>query len=466
MKRIVAAILFLLMLIPVASACSKKPADSGTEVLNTTETIHDPTAAPTDALTESPTKEPALTPSPTEEPIADEALRLAEKHGLAEDDIRGEYALFIKFCEAVEGNEGLHEYGEFVYRIFPVIADNTDLINEEILFLRLKSLCISAGDLGEYGSAGEYDIAANSIIIDKKTMDRDHYRAASTLFHELMHFLDYTLGGEMLPIYMLDGRRLTPADTAGLSMEDFERKLCCEDTNFVTEGGAELYTCKYYSGTVGSYYKDCAFLTGLEYLYGEDTIRRLYFGWDSDALFAELLFDAGFSEEEYVSAVETLNWLSRSVVYDEPETFFAPEDILIRLYEYKLGGGWKEDARFIYILKYMDGIELEDYKQSAHSEFLNTVLFTTWSKYDRFEEELLACAPEGTSLLIKPPVPFFRDGELYISSYATISDGETGADVSGVLTFDFDFNQNQPLCCEFLNTEEVFERYFGKDSKT
>ena len=114
----------------------------------------------------------------------------------------------------------------------------------------------------------------------------------------------------------------------------------------------------------------------------------------------------------------------------------------------------------------MDGIELEDYKQSAHSEFLNTVLFTTWNKYNRFEEELLACAPEGTSLLIKPPVPFFRDGELYISSYATISDGETGGDVSGVLTFDFDFNQNQPLCCEFLNTEEVFERYFGKDSKT
>lgn len=459
MKRIIAAILISLMLLSMASACTHKPANGGSQATNTAEATQIPTAKPTEASTEAPTEAP--TPAPTEDPAAAEAVRMAAEHGLAADDLRGEYALFIRFCEAVEGNEGLDEYGEFVYRIFPVIADNADLVDEEILFSRLSRLSIAVEDLGEDGNAGEFDPSDVSILLDKRTTDRDHYRAPSTLFHELMHFLDYTLAGEMIPIYLLDGRRLTPADTAELSPEDFERKLCCEDTSFVTEGGAELYTCKYYSGTVGSYHKDCGFLTGLEYLYGEDTVRRLFLGWDSDAIFAELLLDAGFSEEEYVSACETLNWFSRPSVYDEPETFFAPEDILIRLYEYKLGGGWKEDARFIYILKCLDGIELPDYLRSEHAEFLSTVLFTTWGKYDRFEKELLACAPEGTSLMIKPPVPFFRGGELYIGSYATITDGETGKDVSGVLIFDFDFDQNKPLSCEFTNTEEVFERYFG-----
>ena len=95
---------------------------------------------------------------------------------------------------------------------------------------------------------------------------------------------------------------------------------------------------------------------------------------------------------------------------------------------------------------------------------MSTVLFTTWSKYDRFEKELLTCAPEGASLMIKPPVPFFRGGELYIGSYATITDGETGKDVSGVLIFEFDFDRNKPLSCEFINTEEVFDMYFRSET--
>lgn len=455
MKRIIALVLILLMLLPAASACSGKPANSGTEA-----PITEPpagTSAPTQAPTEEPviTAEPTEAPAPTEDPTEAEALRLAVEHGLSADDLRGEYGLFIRFSEAVEGNAALGIYAGFVYRIFPVIADNAGLVDEERLFWCLGRLSIGVGDLSAEGKAGVYDHASDSVLLDGSAMAEDPYRTAPTLFHELMHFVDFTFAGEMLPTYLLDGRRLTPADTALLSPEDFWRKLECIETDFITEGGAELYTAKYFSGAVGSYPKDCAFLTGLEYIYGGDFVQNLFFGPDSDALFAETLLEAGFSEEEYAAACETLNWLSRPYAFDEPGTYLGPEDILIRLYEHRLGGGWEEDKRFIYILRYMDGIALDDYLQSEHAETLSKLLFTSWSAYDRFEAKLMACAPDGASLRIKPPAPFFRGGQLLLGTYADV-DGATGA-----LVFEYDFDADGPLGCEFTDTEAFAESFFG-----
>lgn len=109
MKRIIALVLILLMLLPAASACSGKPANSGTEA-----PITEPpagTSAPTQAPTEEPviTAEPTEAPAPTEDPTEAEALRIAAEHGLSADDLRGEYGLFIRFSEPVEGKPGVFQ---------------------------------------------------------------------------------------------------------------------------------------------------------------------------------------------------------------------------------------------------------------------------------------------------------------------------------------------------------------------
>ena len=132
-KKKALTIVLIILLLCSAVGCLK-PSDSGSA----------PTEAPgeTAAQTAWPTSEttPSPEPGPTQEPIVRDALKTAEDHGLSEDDLRGEYELFLRFSETIESNSELGEYRELVYRIFPVIADHKMYIDPEFFLGRLASL--------------------------------------------------------------------------------------------------------------------------------------------------------------------------------------------------------------------------------------------------------------------------------------------------------------------------------------
>lgn len=305
----------------------------------------------------------------TLEPTICETLLTAEKHGLSEEDLRGEYELFLRFSGTVEDNPGLGEYRELVYRIFPVIADHKEYLDPEFFFGRLASLSFMGSEL-EAGFWGKYRHEHNEILILNDVEDEDRWQLTAVVFHELMQFVYSSLSGAESTQYLLDGRRLYGDEYLNLPMEDRLRALILYNTDAVTEDGAEFYTAKYFSDGVRSYFGACSVLTGIEYIYGTEKLDELFFGTDTNAVIAELMLEAGYSEDRYYDATASLNWIATPRTSFMPDNFITPEDILIDLYEHELGSGWKQDERFLYVLKSLSDVAWQDYERSEYSDFL------------------------------------------------------------------------------------------------
>ena len=457
MKRIIAAILISLMLLSVASACTHKPADGGSEAANTAEATQSLTAEPTSAPTEAPTEAP--TPAPTEDPLPAAALALAEEHGLTEEDIRGEYELFIRFSETVEENPALGKYGEFVYLIFPVVADASGYLDLDHFFDMLAGLSFKECVL-ETGIAGRYTVGTNVVEINTEIDPSDSYHVPEVVFHELMHFVDFNAGDDIPAIYVLDGRRLNVFEFDELSPEEQERAVACFEPDVVIEGGAEYFTAKYFAGAERAYFIPAQFLAGVEYIFGEEKIDELFFSGESGAVLAELFLDAGYSKEKFYNANQTLSFLTNSSDHGEPQVFIAPEDMLTDLYESKLGGGWKTDEGFLYILKAMNGVCGEEYKRSEHAEFLKGIEFKSWKQYEAFTAKLYGELPLEPDLRYMPPTPLMRGGRLLLGAFAEWIDPETQEHVRGTVTVDYDFETETMLGYETNDLDALTGRYF------
>lgn len=460
MKRIVAAIFISLMLLSMASACTHKPADGGSEAANTAKATQSQTAEPTLAPTEAPTEAPTDTPEPTEDPLPAAALALAEEHGLPEEDIRGEYELFIRFSETVEGNPALGMFREFVYSIFPVVADASAYMALDHFFSMLAGLSFAERVL-EPGIAGRYTVGANEVEINTEIDPCDSYHVPEVVFHELMHFVDFNANNEIPAIYVLDGRRLNVFEFDELSPEDQERAVACYDPDVVIEGGAEYFTAKYFAGAERAYFIPAQFLAGVEYIFGEEKLDELFFSRDSGAVLAELFVEAGYSKEKFANANQTLSFLTNSDDHGVPEVYIAPEDMLIDLYESKLGGGWQEDEGFLYILKTINGVCGGEYRHSERKDFLRGVEFRTWEQYSAFVEKLYGELPFEPDLRYLPPTPLMRGGRLLLGAFAEWTDHETGEHVRGTVTVEYDFEAETILGYETIDFDALADRYFG-----
>lgn len=448
MKRFV-TLLLILSLIPGLFACSAKqtPADS----------IGSPEAQETGstAATDSPTDAP--TAVPTDDPNKAEALRLGTLHGLGEDDLRGEYALFIRFSETIEANSGLGDFKGIVYKLFPVIADEKDHLDEEYFFEKLGSLTLQVEEMGDtVGGLLSYE--SNSIWLNSILLTSHKASLAKTLYHELMHFVDYCIEGYHGQVYILDGRHLKENEAEMLPAEDKSRLLLCGEAWIVTEGGAELYTAKYLTGAPSAYLNGVAFLTGIEYIMGEEYLNELFFRWDRDALLEELFYEIGYTHDEYTAALETLTDIVKNQT--RPEDKVSIEDILIDLYELKLGGNWKEDKEFLYILKCIGGVAQDSWRNSQHADFLETIDFTTEEKYDAFCHELLDGIAENPEFTSNPPAPFMRGGKLLLGARADAADPETGESFKCVITFDLDFESGSRIGYEIADLDLLNQECF------
>lgn len=464
MKRIIAAILITLMLLPMLSACSHKPAESGIDAPSTQTAQPDATpyqtTAPVEEPTEAATPVPTDTPTPTEDPIPAAAVALAAEHGLTEDDIHGEYELFLRFEEAVEINSALGKYKEFMYLIFPVVADASPYMDHDHFFDMLAGLSFNECVL-EPGIAGTYTAGVNEVDINTDIDSYDSYHIPEVVFHELMHFVDFNVNNDAPAIYVLNGRRLNTVELVELTEEEQEQAVVCYEPDVVTEGGAEYFTAKYFAGAERAYFIPAQFLAGVEYIFGEEKIKELFFDRDSGAVLAELFLEAGYSKEKFYNANQTLSFMTDSASHGEPSVYIAPEDMLIDLYESRLGSGWQTDEGFLYILKAINGVVGEDYQRSEHAEFLRGVEFRTWAQYDAFIGKLFGELPFQPDLRYLPPTPFIRHGRLMLGAFAEWTDPETQEHVRGTLTLDYDFGSETPRGYETIDFDALTSRYFG-----
>ncbi len=80
-----------------------------------------------------------------------------------------------------------------------------------------------------------------------------------------------------------------------------------------------------------SYFDSVVFLTGIDYIIGGNYVDELFLRWDSDAVFADLFLEIGYSYEKYDLGVATLNNMTRPALYPTLGEPFSPEDMLIDL---------------------------------------------------------------------------------------------------------------------------------------
>ena len=406
----------------------------------TTESLFE-TEETTEETVEEP-QEPELSP----EEIREKALETASYVGVDEEDLREKYELFLKFAHCVEINPDLGYYKSYVYQLFPIVADHLESEDEESFLEKLRTLVIDDGLSGPGASA--YYLFPQNVVLIGGSIDNGGGDGtyALSIFHELIHFLDYAMDGEICGIfYMNDGRIVDPPDLVAGEEDKISETIYADA--FV-EGGAEYYVTKYYSNAplAYSYCGGTSFLTAIEYIYGPEKVDELFFHHDTTSRLADLLVENGFSNEETVKIIKTMNMLVYEYVYD-PDELIDPQVALIRLYQNAIGEDYEDDANFMEILSSVRNEKLDEIFSGDHltctrrnDEINNQV---SWKLFD----DIYA---DGVEFCYwSDPIPFFIDGELKYTVLASrYVGGSRGHDIPVIC--DYDRATNTVSNIEFL----------------
>ena len=382
---------------------------------------------PTEA---SPT--PTLTPTPDPK---DDAVKLASEVGLEEKDLKGKYDLFIRYAEAVRSNPEFNGRREFIYHLFPVIADHLKSENEEFFFNKVKELRITEKHTD--GIDGQYIQTENKIELDPDLETRMGKEAYSSVFyHELMHFIDLNIAGSGLEGYaclMDDGSIKKYGDLDYDEMKHMKDYLY----SYFIEGGAEMYTSEYFTYAPNSYLPRVRFLVGMKYIFGIEKIDNMFFDVDTDYQFAQLLMANGFTSEETVKVFMAMR--NTPDALSEPKTLIDPREVLIRLYIGNVGPDYEKDKIFCLILGSMNESDLNKIP-SDYSKF-----YTKQSGVS--QEEVLQVWGYLTNIVgdydvqwgfIGFPAPIYLNGELKLSVTAGPTEGDRLDYKAVVVDYDFE----------------------------
>lgn len=385
---------------------------------------------PTEA---SPT--PTLTPTPDPK---DDAVKLASEVGLTEEDLRGKYDLFIRYAEVVGSNPEFKGRREFIYHLFPVIAEHLKSENEEFFFGKVKELKITQKHTD--GIDGQYIQTENKIELDPDLETRMGKEAYSSVFyHELMHFIDLNIAGSGLEGYaclMDDGSIRKHGDLDYGEMRHMKDYLY----SYFIEGGAEMYTSEYFTYAPNSYLPRVRFLVGMKYIFGVEKIDNMFFDVDTDYQFAQLLMANGFTTEETVKVFMAMR--NTPDALSEPKTLIDPREVLIRLYINNVGPDYEKDKTFCLILGSMNESDLNKIP-SDYSKF-----YTKLSGVS--QEDVLQVWGYLTNIVgdydvqwgfIGLPAPLYLNGELKLAVTAGPTEGNK-LDYKAVVV-DYDFEKNE-----------------------
>lgn len=344
------------------------------------------------------------------------------------DKINNNKILFNKYAYIVENNNDLLEYKKQVMDMFSVVIDNKEYLNELTLLKKLKDLNIEhVQDLGA-GIAGTYSDSFGDIRIRLKE------RSNNTLYHELMHFIDYSFNSNNLGTYIYDCN--------GKYLVGKSYNTTCDmvniDTNFIVEAGAEVYSGKYFTKEVMAYQPAPTILEALEYICGSDEVREWYF--NNDIYFKMLWFDIGYSKEKVDKVIEALTSQTQ-VIRNGNDNILLIVDSLIDLYKYRNGNEFLKDNKFKYIIRsilsYRDDFSSSKYKNEleeimSDKDTIVNVFRDKFSEYGYYDGY-------GNILII--------DNQVYIS-IPCYKDNKLG-----VLLIEYDFNNNKVLDYSYMEVK-------------
>ena len=341
------------------------------------------------------------------------------------DKIEKNKILFNKYAYIVENNNNLLEYKKQVMDMFSVVIDNKEYLNELTLLRKLRNLNIEhVQDLG-VGVAGVYSDSLGEIKIKLKERDNN------TLYHELMHFIDYSFNNNSFGsyIYNCNGKY-----SIGKSYN-----TTCEivsiDTNFITEAGAEVYSGKYFTKEIMAYQPAPTILEALEYICGSNEVKNWYF--NNDIYFKMLWFDIGYSKEEVDKLIEALTSQTQ-VIKSGDDNIILIVDSLIDLYKYRNGNEFLNDNKFKYIIRSMLDYR-HDFSSSKYKNELEEIMSDRDTIVNVFRDKFSEYgyySGYGEVLII--------DNQVYIS-ISCYKDNKLG-----VLFVEYDFDNNKVLDYSYI----------------
>lgn len=361
------------------------------------------------------------------EEVKIDADEMIDKYDLSsiKDKIDNNKVLFNKYAYIVENNNNLLEYKKQVMDMFSVVIDNKEYLNELTLLKKLRDLNIEhVQDLG-VGVAGVYSDSLGEIKIKLKERDNN------TLYHELMHFIDYSFNNNSFGsyIYNCNGKY-----SIGKSYN-----TTCEivsiDTNFITEAGAEVYSGKYFTKEIMAYQPAPTILEALEYICGSNEVKNWYF--NNDIYFKMLWFDIGYSKEEVDKLIEALTSQTQ-VIKSGDDNIILIVDSLIDLYKYRNGNEFLNDNKFKYIIRSMLDYR-HDFSSSKYKNELEKIMSDRDTIVNVFRDKFSEYgyySGYGEVLII--------DNQVYIS-ISCYKDNKLG-----VLFVEYDFDNNKVLDYSYI----------------
>lgn len=243
---------------------------------------------------------------------------------------------FAKYAYLVTKNKSLKPYQAEVMNLFSLVIDEKKYLDEFTFLNKLKELNISYVENISAGVAALYT--------DGTTTINYHEKYKGTIYHELMHFIDFSINKK-------DSTNNLYKCASGVTVSTSYLKDCellYLNTNFITEAGAEVYAAKYYTNEMDSYAPAPHILEALEYILGSKSISKWYF--ESDEYFKELWFQLGYSKEEVTSLLEAFTTQTQVTKNVDDKQIVLIIDALIDLYNKKKDTTLERDNTFKYIL--------------------------------------------------------------------------------------------------------------------
>ena len=247
---------------------------------------------------------------------------------------------------------------EEVMNLFIILGNNKNYLNEMFFLKKLKKLNIAkVSDLGP-GVGGTYtDSEVKVRLVDKYNI---------TIYHELTHFIDFSINNKNNIYYLFD------CNGEYVIKKEFTNacSLVNIDTNFITEAGAELYSGKYLTNELEAYNPAPSILSAMEYILGTEEINKWYF--ENDAYFKKLWLDIGYSIDETKKIIKYMTNTTQ-INSNASDNIIYIIDTLIDLYKNKKDENFMNDKAFVYILRNLIDYQT-DFKASRYKSELNSII--------------------------------------------------------------------------------------------
>ena len=382
---------------------------------------------------------PSETPTPTASPTPDPKTLVvmdAKEHGLEEADLHGKYDFYKKFAETLEGNEKITLLKPYFYAEFPIISEFIMEKDEEHFLKTLKELNFKYNH--NKGADGIYDQAKNVIEIDPGLLSvRGQDAFDSVAFHETIHFIDTHIEGNSTYKQVAYTKTGTFVLYNTVMNNEKSQNLKKVVQSFMLEGCCEKYNAEYFCHAALSYPPRVGFVNGLEYIFGSDKVKKMYFSGETDMNLVRVMQEYEFSNEEILKFFNTTKFGADKNL--KAKDCMDPREVLIRLYNSVKGTDYKEDPAFCKILASMDDKNLNKIPSTYRKEisklkgFDKNELTDFWS----YATSKMGGDAKTTIGYYGSPVPIMINGELKV--YFILAPAGKQITDYQVAVYDYDF---------------------------